>query len=82
MNGARAKQGNSLTASGQKRKLSVENGVCSCMRAKSLQSCQTLCDPMDCSPPGSSVLGILQAGIREWIAMPFSRGSSLPKGRT
>ena len=82
MNAARAKQGNSLTALGQKRKLSVGNGVCSFMHAKSLQSCQTLCDPMDCSPPSSPVLGILQAGIREWIVMPFSRGSSLPKGRT
>ena len=40
------------------------------------QSCPTLCDPMDCSPPGSSVRGILQAGILEWVAMPFSRGSS------
>ena len=35
-----------------------------------------LCDPMDCSPPGSSVHGILQARILEWVAMPFSRGSS------
>ena len=40
------------------------------------QSCPTLCDPMDCSPPGSSVLGILQARILEWVAIPFSRGSS------
>ena len=36
----------------------------------------TLCDPMDCSPPGFSVYGILQARILEWIAIPFSRGSS------
>ena len=43
---------------------------------KSLQSCQTLCDPMDCSPPGSSVHGILQARILGWVAIPFSRGSS------
>ena len=35
-----------------------------------------LCDPMDCSPPGSSVHGILQARILEWVAMPSSRGSS------
>ena len=41
--------------------------------------CPTLCDPVDCSPPGSSVLGILQARILEWAAMPFSRGSSGPK---
>ena len=42
--------------------------------AKSLQSCLTLWDPMDCSLPGSSVLGILQARILEWVAMPSSRG--------
>ena len=39
----------------------------------SAQSCPTLCDPMNCSPPGSSVHGILQARILEWIAIPFSR---------
>ena len=47
-----------------------------CLCAKSLQSCPTLWDPMDCSPPGSSVHGILQAGTLEWVAIPFSRGSS------
>ena len=41
-----------------------------CVRAKSLQSCQTLCDPMDCSPPGSSVHGILQARILEQVPWP------------
>ena len=46
------------------------------MRAKSLQLCSTLCNSMDCSLPGSSVHGILQAGILEWVAMHFSRGSS------
>ena len=40
------------------------------MGAKLLQSCLTLCDPMDCSPPGSSVHGILHAIILEWVAMP------------
>ena len=40
------------------------------------QSCPTLCDPMDCSPPDSSVLGILQARILGWVAMSFFRGSS------
>ena len=40
------------------------------------QSCPTLCNPMDCSPPGSSVHGIPQARILEWVAMPFSRESS------
>ena len=39
---------------------------------------QTLCDPMDCSLPGSSVHGLLQARILEWVAFPFSRGSSQP----
>ena len=42
--------------------------------AKSLQSCLTMCDPMDHSPPGSSVHGILQARILEWVPVPFSRG--------
>ena len=41
-----------------------------------VQSCPTLCDPMNCSPPGSSVQEILQARILEWVAIPFSRGSS------
>ena len=40
------------------------------------RSCPTLCDPMDCSPPGSSVYGILQARTLEWVAISFSRGSS------
>ena len=40
--------------------------------AKSLQSCLTLCDPMDCSPPGSFVHGILQARILEWVAISMS----------
>ena len=43
------------------------------------QSCPTLCDPMDGGLPGSSVHGILQAGILRWVAMPFSRGSSQPR---
>ena len=46
------------------------------------QSCPSLCDPMDCSPPGFSVHGILQVSILEWIAIPFSRGSSQPRDRT
>ena len=44
--------------------------------AKLLQSCPTLYHPMDCSPPGSSVRGILQARIPEWVVVPSSRGSS------
>ena len=46
------------------------------------QSCLVLCDPMGCSPPGSSVHGILQAGILEWAAMPSSRWSSWPRDQT
>ena len=40
------------------------------------QSCPTLCDPMDCSLPGSSIHGIFQARVPEWVAIAFSRGSS------
>ena len=46
------------------------------------QSCLTLCNPMDCSLPGSSVHVILQARIPEWVAIPFSRGSSRPRDQT
>ena len=45
-------------------------------------SCLTLCDPLDCSPPGSSIHGILQASIMEYAAFPFSRGSSWPRNQT
>ena len=51
------------------------------VRAKSLQSWPTLCNPMDCSPPGCSVHGILQARILEWVAMPASKESSRPRDR-
>ena len=47
-----------------------------------VQSCLNLCDPMDCSPPGSSVHRILQARILEWVAIPSSRGSSQPGDQT
>ena len=53
--------------------------MCSCLDA---QSCQTLCDPMDCSPPGSSVQGISQARTLERVAISFSRGSSWNWDRT
>ena len=43
------------------------------MKVKVAQSCLTLCDPMNCSLPGSSVYGIFQARVLEWVAMPFSR---------
>ena len=48
--------------------------------AKLLPLCPTPCDTMDCSQPGSSILGILQIRILEWVAMPFSRGSSRHEG--
>ena len=46
------------------------------------QSCLTLCDSMDCCPPGSSIHGILQARILEWVTMPLSRGSSQSRYQT
>ena len=54
------------------------------MEAKVLdaQLCLTLCNPMDCSLPGSSVHGILQVRILEWVAISFSRGSSRPRDQT
>ena len=52
--------------------VNIHAGMC----ARYLQLCPTLCDPMDYSPPGSSVHGILQTGILEQAAMPSSRGSS------
>ena len=57
--------------------------VCVCVRAHTqlIQSCPTLCDTLDC-PPGSSVHGILQARILEWVAMPSSRRSAQPTGWT
>ena len=56
----------------------IVNWLC----AESLQSCMTLCNPMDCSPLGSSVHGILQARILEWVAMPSSKRSSQPRDQT
>ena len=50
-----------------------------CLVAK---PCPTLCNLMDCSPPGPSVYGISQAKILEWVAISFSRGSSWPRGQT
>ena len=56
--------------------------VCVCVCVLVTQSCPTLCNPMDCSLPGSSVHEIFQARILEWVAISFSRGSSQPKDRT
>ena len=52
------------------------------MKVKVSQSCPTFCDPMDYNPPGFSVHLILQAGILEWVAIPFSRESFWPKDQT
>ena len=57
--------------------VSFSLGMCGCVLGT--QSCPTLCDPVDCSPPGSSVLGILQARRLEWVAISISRGSSWPR---
>ena len=60
--------------------LSIPTDLCVCVCFSHLV--MTLCDPMDCSLPGSSVHGILQARILEWVAIPFSRGSSGPRDWT
>ena len=63
--------------------LKFSNVFSSCVVcAKSLQPCPTFCNPMNCSPPGSSVREISQARILEWAVMPSSRGSSQPRDRT
>ena len=56
--------------------------VCVCVCVLAAQLCPTLCHPTDCSLPGSSVLGCLQARILGWVAMPFSSGSSRPRDWT
>ena len=53
-----------------------------CRRVLALSHVWLFCNPMDCSPPGTSVHGILQARILEWVAIPFSRGSSPPRDWT
>ena len=53
-----------------------------CFEVLVAQLCLTLCNPVDCSLPGSSVQGTLQARIVEWVAIPFYRGSSWPRDRT
>ena len=61
---------------------SLTVSVCMCIHAKSLQSCLTLCNPIDCSPPGFSVHGILPTRILEWVAILSSRGSSRTREQT
>ena len=56
--------------------------VCVCVCVLAAQSCLTLCNPVDCRPPGSSVHRVLQARILEWVAIYFPRGSSRPRDWT
>ena len=91
---AHVKRCPSSTAQGQPPKegfdlvLLLPSGFCStqqlCLKRKSevAQLCPTLFHPTDCSPPGSSIHGILQARVPEWVAISFSRGSSRPRDRT
>ena len=83
--------GSKITADGDcsheiKRRLLLERKAVTSLVKESesevAQSCPTLCHPMDCSPPGSSVHGILQARILEWVAISFSRGYSRPRDQT
>ena len=60
----------------------VADMVLTALRAKPLQSCPTLCDPMDFRPPDSSVHGILQARILEWVVISSPRSSSRRSDRT
>ena len=55
--------------------MSISKSPAAAAAAKSLQSCPTLCDPIDGSPPGSPVPGILQARVLEWVAIAFSSKS-------
>ena len=68
-------------ATKQQQRVPIENTHCG-FKVKLTQLCPTVCNPIDCSLPGSSVHGILQAGILERVAIPFSRGSSQPRYRT
>ena len=72
----------SLTCVALRDSRSTFSSATTCVPAKSLQSCLTLWDPMDCSPPGSSVHGILQVRKLEWVATPSSRASFWLRDRT
>ena len=63
-------------------RMTLHNIINQILRAKSLQSCLTLCDPMDCNPPVSSVHESIQARILEWIVISSSGGSSRPRDQT
>ena len=62
--------------------IKIINKCCEVLKVLVTQSCLTLCDSMDCSPPGSSVSEILQARLLEWVAIPLSRESSRSRDRT
>jgi len=62
--------------------MGIYNGVCVYVCMLVAQSCLTLCNPMDCSVPDSSIHGILQARILKWVTIHFSRGSSQPRDWT
>ena len=74
-------QTNSLFCNHTPKSISVIYHISILIR-KSIFSCPTLCNPLDCSLPGSSVHGILQARVLEWVAISFSRGSSRPRDQT
>ena len=61
---------------------SIHGIVCVCVCVWVTQLCPTLCNTMECSSPGSSIHEITQARILEWVAIPFSRGSSQPRDQT
>ena len=62
--------------------LNLLRSISAAAAAKSRQSCPTLCDPMDCNLPGSSVHGIFQARVLEWVASAFSGEASLADSNT
>ena len=70
-------EGIMLSEMSQRKANTVGFHLCACA-----QSCLTLCDSMDCSPPDDSVHGIFQARILEWVAISYSRGSPLPRDWT
>ena len=78
----RIKSQHFLRSPEKKPSILIKHARISCMCAKSLQSCLTLWDPIDCSLPGSSVHGILQARLLEWVVTPSFRESFRPKDRT
>ena len=72
-----------FTISANREALEHWSGLCRVVSCREVtQSCPTLCDPMDCSLPGSSLHGILQARVLEWVSISFSRESSQPKDQT